>query len=120
MAANATRIWRTAIWGLHKLERGDSRGVVGTVNDVMSRDRLILSAHTLPVNTCKEWVRFQRVVPFHTEALLRFQLEKLVNEVLEALIDEVFWPFELTTQDFVEDNHLGAAEEGRFSTGHLV
>ena len=117
VAAEATfvRLWR---W--HKRELLHPRRVIRMVGDLVGRHRLLLSAHALPIYAFKERVRFKRVVTFHSETFLRFELQKLVNEVLEPLIVHEVWPLELATQDLVEDVHLGAAEEGRLAANHLV
>ena len=120
VAAKATTLRRAAIWWLHQLEWDDSGWVIRVVHNVMSWHWLFLRAHALPVDAIEEWVRFKRVVTTHSNSVLRLQLQKLVNEALQLLIMQVVWPLELTTKDFVEDDHFSTTEKRRLSTCHLI
>lgn len=86
----------------------------------MNGHRFLLGFDALPVDPCEKGVRFKRVVSLHAKSCLRLQLKQLVDERLEILVLEKGRPFKLATKNLVEDNHLSAAEEGRFSAGHLV
>ena len=65
-------------------------------------------------------MRFKRVVALHAQPLIGTQQQKLVYEVLQVGVVQGFGPVKLAAEDFVEDNHLGAAEERSFAAGHLV
>ena len=60
------------------------------------------------------------LVPAHTQTSLWFELKQLVNQRLQVGIDKASWPLKLASQDFIEDDHFGAAEKGRLAAGHLV
>ena len=116
----ARRVVRVALRRRNESERDDSHWILLAVANTVGRHRSLLSAHALPVHACKEWMRFKRVVALHAQPLIGSQLQKLVYEVLQVGVVKGVGPVELAAEDFVEDNHLGAAEERSFAAGHLI
>ena len=85
----------------------------------MGRNWLLLAANQIPVDPCKKWMSHESLMPRHPETSLRLQLQELVDQGLELIVLQRIWPLELAPQNFVEDDHLGTANEWRLATSHL-